>query len=127
MLEVPPNGINVHDDFTMKCHFGEFSEKDKVYTNWYHSNRTPENILYSHVPDQSGDKRNEWQQRDVTGLYHNTYHEVSVKQAVQEDQKLYVCEFFVIPDGDKSAEAWLHVHGMVAIKCYYNSCHIEID
>ena len=111
-LEVPAGGINVHHSFTMRCYFGE-TAGIIGFTNWYHSNINELNQLYSHVPYQSGEKRNEWRQRDVTGVYHDTYHEVSVKHAVQEDENLYICEFFVSPDGLLNAEALLQVHGNV--------------
>ena len=111
-LEVPADGINVHDQFTMKCHFGETGGVIG-FTNWYHSNINELNQLYTHIPNQSGEKKNEWAQRDVTAVYHDTYHEVSVKHAVQEDEKLYICQFFVTMDGLIDAEALLHVHGNV--------------
>ena len=111
-LEVPADGINVHDHFTMKCHFGETGGVIG-FTNWYHSSINELNQLYTHVSNQSGEKKNDWGQRDVTGVYHDTYHEVSVKHGVQEDEKLYICEVFVSPDGLMNAETFLFVHGNV--------------
>ena len=128
-LEVPSSGINEQDDFSMKCHFEDVSVLDDiVYINWYHSNPNAENQLYGHIPYQNGQKKNDWKERDVTGVYHDTYHEVSVKRAVQEDEKLYICEFFVLPNGIVTADALLHVHGKVKIILmnFFNSLLMNI-
>ena len=115
-LEVPPNGISVKDNFTMKCHFGD-TVGDIFLTNWYHSDAIELNQLYTHISGQNGEKKNDWSQRDVTGKYYDTYHEVFVKQAIQDDEKLYICDFVGQSDSKKTASAPLQVHGKVHRMC----------